>query len=55
MNIPVYVDGEIGFGGVHNVREIVRAFGAPGVAELFFSDQVIVPPFPRHCVSPSPQ
>jgi 2-methylisocitrate lyase-like PEP mutase family enzyme len=51
VNIPVYVDGDTGFGGVHNVHEIVRAFGAAGVAGLFFSDQVVVPPFPRHSVS----
>jgi len=45
VNIPVYVDGDTGFGGVHNVREMVRAFEAAGVAGLFFSDQV----FPNRC------
>ena len=45
VDIPVYVDGDTGFGGVHNVREMVRAFEAAGVAGLFFSDQV----FPNRC------
>jgi 2-methylisocitrate lyase-like PEP mutase family enzyme len=45
VNIPVYVDGDTGFGGVHNVREMVRAFEAAGVAGLFLSDQV----FPNRC------
>jgi methylisocitrate lyase len=45
VNIPVYVDGDTGFGGVHNVREMVRAFESAGVAGLFFSDQV----FPNRC------
>src|SRR5262249_11554935 len=40
VNIPVYVDGDTGFGGVNNVREMVRAFESAGVAGLFFSDQV---------------
>jgi 2,3-dimethylmalate lyase len=45
VSIPVYVDGDTGFGGVNNVREMVRAFEAAGVAGLFFSDQV----FPNRC------
>src|SRR5262244_4530900 len=45
VEIPVYVDGDTGFGGVNNVREMVRAFEAAGVAGLFFSDQV----FPNRC------
>jgi 2,3-dimethylmalate lyase len=45
VSIPVYVDGDTGFGGVHNVREMVRAFEHAGVAGLFFSDQV----FPNRC------
>jgi isocitrate lyase len=49
------MDGHTGFGGVHNVREIMRAFEAAGVAELFFSDQVVVPPFPEALGKPSPQ
>lgn len=43
--VPVYVDGDTGFGNVNNVREMVRAFEAAGVAGLFFSDQV----FPNRC------
>jgi methylisocitrate lyase len=45
VEIPVYVDADTGFGGVNNVREMVRAFEAAGVAGLFFSDQV----FPNRC------
>jgi methylisocitrate lyase len=43
--IPVYVDADTGFGGVNNVRQMVRAFEAAGVAGLFISDQV----FPNRC------
>jgi 2,3-dimethylmalate lyase len=43
--IPVYVDADTGFGGVNNVRQMIRAFEAAGVAGLFFSDQV----FPNRC------
>jgi methylisocitrate lyase len=45
VSIPVYVDGDTGFGGVHNVAKMVRAFESAGVAGLFFSDQV----FPSRC------
>jgi methylisocitrate lyase len=45
VEIPVYVDADTGFGGVHNVRQMVRTFEAIGVAGLFFSDQV----FPNRC------
>lgn len=45
VSIPVYVDGDTGFGGVHNVREMVRAFEAAGAAGVFISDQV----FPNRC------
>ncbi len=45
VNIPVYVDADTGFGGVNNVRQMVRAFEAAGVAALFISDQV----FPNRC------
>jgi 2-methylisocitrate lyase-like PEP mutase family enzyme len=40
IDIPVYVDADTGFGGVNNVRQMVRAFEAAGVAGLFISDQV---------------
>ena len=43
--IPVYVDADTGFGGVNNVRQMVRAFEDAGVAGLFISDQV----FPNRC------
>lgn len=45
VDLPVYVDADTGFGGVHNVRETVQAFEAAGVAGLFLSDQV----FPNRC------
>ena len=45
VEIPVYVDADTGFGGVNNVRQLVRAFEAAGVAGIFISDQV----FPNRC------
>ncbi len=45
VSVPVYVDGDTGFGGVNNVREMVRAFEDAGVAGLFIGDQV----FPPRC------
>ena len=45
VNLPVFVDADTGFGGVHNVREMVRAFEKAGVAGLFIGDQV----FPNRC------
>jgi methylisocitrate lyase len=45
VEIPVYVDADTGFGGVNNVRQMIRAFEAAGVAGLFISDQV----FPNRC------
>ena len=45
VDIPVYVDADTGFGGVNNVRQMVRAFEAAGVSGIFISDQV----FPNRC------
>jgi 2-methylisocitrate lyase-like PEP mutase family enzyme len=45
VNVPVYVDADTGFGGVHNVRQAVRAFEKVGVAGMFIGDQV----FPNRC------
>jgi 2-methylisocitrate lyase-like PEP mutase family enzyme len=45
VEIPVYVDADTGFGGVNNVRQMVRAFEAAGTAGIFLSDQV----FPNRC------
>lgn len=45
VNIPVYVDADTGFGGVHNVRQMVRLFERAGVAGLFIGDQT----FPNRC------
>src|SRR6202521_1253897 len=45
VEIPVYVDADTGFGGVNNVRQMVRSFEAAGVAGFFISDQA----FPNRC------
>lgn len=45
VDIPVYVDGDTGFGGPHNVRQMVKAFEKAGAAALFFTDQA----FPSRC------
>ena len=45
VEIPVYADGDTGFGGVNNLRQMVKAFEKAGVAALFFTDQV----FPSRC------
>jgi methylisocitrate lyase len=45
VEVPVYVDGDTGFGGVNNARQMVRAFEAAGVAGFFVSDQT----FPNRC------
>ncbi len=45
VNIPVLVDADTGFGGVNNVRHMVRAFEAAGAAAFIISDQV----FPNRC------
>ncbi len=37
VNVPVYVDADTGFGGVNNVRQMVRAFEDAGVSGLFIS------------------
>lgn len=45
VSIPLFVDGDTGFGGVGNVRQMVRAFETAGVAAILFSDQV----YPNRC------
>ena len=45
VEVPIYVDADTGFGGVNNVRQMIRAFEAAGVAGVFLSDQV----FPNRC------
>ncbi|HLH97802.1 MAG TPA: oxaloacetate decarboxylase [Xanthobacteraceae bacterium] len=45
VEVPVYVDGDTGFGGVNNARQMVRGFEAAGVAGFFVSDQT----FPNRC------
>jgi methylisocitrate lyase len=42
---PVTVDADTGFGGVHNVAQMVRAFEAAGAAGIMIGDQV----FPNRC------
>lgn len=43
--VPVLVDADTGFGGVHNVAQTIRAFERAGVAGLFIEDQVT----PKRC------
>ena len=43
--VPVLVDADTGFGGVHNVAQTVRAFERAGAAGLFMEDQVT----PKRC------
>ncbi len=45
VDAPVFVDADTGFGGVQNVRQLVRAFESAGVAGLFVTDQT----FPNRC------
>lgn len=45
ISIPMLMDADTGFGGVHNVRHTVRAFERAGAAGLFIEDQV----FPKRC------
>src|SRR5258708_5203611 len=45
VDIPVFADADTGFGGPQNVRQMVRAFEAAGVAALFITDQT----FPNRC------
>lgn len=45
VDLPVFVDADTGFGGLHNVRKMTRAFERAGVAGFFISDQV----FPNRC------
>ncbi|MGI4811198.1 MAG: isocitrate lyase/PEP mutase family protein [Janthinobacterium lividum] len=43
--IPVLADADTGFGGVHNVAQMVKAFERAGIAGLFLEDQVT----PKRC------
>ena len=45
VQIPVLVDADTGFGGVHSVRQAVRAFERAGAAGLFIEDQTL----PKRC------
>ena len=45
VDIPVFADGDTGYGNVTNVRQTVRTFEKAGVAALFIEDQV----FPKRC------
>src|SRR5207237_10163914 len=39
VQIPVYVDADTGFGGVNNVRQMVRDVEAAGVAGMFTGER----------------
>ncbi len=45
VDVPVFADGDTGFGNVTNVRRTVRAYERAGVAGLFIEDQL----FPKRC------
>lgn len=45
VDLPLFADGDTGFGNVTNVRRTVRAYERAGVAGLFIEDQV----FPKRC------
>jgi 2-methylisocitrate lyase-like PEP mutase family enzyme len=45
LDVPVSVDADTGFGGVHNVTEMVRTFEAADVAGIMIGDQS----FPNRC------
>ena len=45
VDIPVYVDLDTGFGGVHNVYQAVKALEKAGAAGVFLNDQV----YPNRC------
>jgi 2,3-dimethylmalate lyase len=45
VEVPVFADGDTGFGNVTNVRRTMRAYERAGVAGLFIEDQI----FPKRC------
>ena len=45
VNIPVFVDGDTGHGGVFNVTRTVREIEKTGAAGMFIEDQV----YPKRC------
>jgi len=45
VGIPVFVDGDTGYGGILNVRRTVREIERTGAAGMFIEDQV----FPKRC------
>lgn len=45
VDVPVSVDADTGFGDIHNVIEMVRAFETAGVSGIMISDQT----FPNRC------
>lgn len=45
VDVPVFADGDTGFGNATNVQRTVRAYERAGVGGLFIEDQV----FPKRC------
>lgn len=45
VDIPVFVDGDTGYGGILNVRRTVKEIERSGAAGMFIEDQV----FPKRC------
>lgn len=45
VNIPVFADGDTGYGDVENVQRLIRAYEDMGVAGVFLEDQT----WPKRC------
>jgi 2,3-dimethylmalate lyase len=45
IDIPVFTDGDTGYGNLTNVQDTVRTFEKAGAAALFIEDQI----FPKRC------
>ncbi|MCF6248906.1 MAG: oxaloacetate decarboxylase [Desulfobacula sp.] len=45
VDLPLFVDGDTGFGGILNVRRTVKEIESTGAAGMFLEDQV----FPKRC------
>jgi len=44
-DVPVLVDSDTGFGGIHQIQSAVAGFERAGIAGMFFEDQM----FPKRC------
>jgi methylisocitrate lyase len=44
-DVPILVDSDTGFGGIHQIQSAVAGFERAGIAGMFFEDQI----FPKRC------